>query len=106
MRYARQPQNDRRFARGDDFAGDAWQDTQTGEVTYTVVGHDPNVKAYRRDRSDGAVVEVSTEYALNRISHYYRDARNIWRDFGHQAPARTPFADYWFEDVDAGEAAE
>lgn len=53
QRYIRRPDYDRRMGRGDDFAGDAWEDiTQTvqgdgwGAVTivYTVVGYDPNNK--------------------------------------------------------------
>lgn len=42
VRYLRKPEADRRISRGDDFAGDAWLDTQTGETVYTVVGFDRN----------------------------------------------------------------
>lgn len=42
QRYIRQAQHDRRIARGDDWAGDAWLDTRTGQIVYMVVGHDPN----------------------------------------------------------------
>lgn len=42
VRYVRKPEADRRISRGDDFAGDAWLDTQTGETVYTVVGFDRN----------------------------------------------------------------
>jgi hypothetical protein len=45
LRYLRQPDQDRRFARGDDFAGDAWLDTETGAIVYTVVGYDRNTGA-------------------------------------------------------------
>lgn len=41
-RYIREPDNDRRIGRGDDFAGDAWRDRQTGEIKYVAVGHNPN----------------------------------------------------------------
>ena len=35
IRYERRPELDKRIARGDDFAGDAW-------VRWTAVGHSPN----------------------------------------------------------------
>jgi hypothetical protein len=41
-RYSRMPAADKRIARGDDFAGDAWLDTATGDTVYTVVGFDRN----------------------------------------------------------------
>jgi hypothetical protein len=34
---------DRRIARGDDFAGDAWLDKASGRIAYSAVGHDRNV---------------------------------------------------------------
>ena len=40
-RYIRRPDHDRRFACGDDFAGDAWHDTITDRIVYCVVGHAP-----------------------------------------------------------------
>ncbi len=40
-RYIRRPDHDRRFARGDDFAGDAWHDRDTDQIVYCVVGHAP-----------------------------------------------------------------
>jgi len=42
MRYERKPEHDRRIARGDDFAGDAWLDTTTGEIVYGAAGYDRN----------------------------------------------------------------
>jgi hypothetical protein len=42
--YIRRPEHDRRIDRGDDFAGDAWLDTTTGQLVYVVVGHDPNAQ--------------------------------------------------------------
>lgn len=36
----RVPREDRRQARGDAFAGDAWRDVTTGELFYVVVGID------------------------------------------------------------------
>jgi hypothetical protein len=45
MRYIRACEHDRRFARGDDFAGDAWLDTETGKIVWMVVGYDPNKRA-------------------------------------------------------------
>jgi hypothetical protein len=41
-RYIRQEQHDKRIARGDDFAGDAWLDKESNEIVYGVVGHDMN----------------------------------------------------------------
>jgi hypothetical protein len=42
MRYERVPQHDKRFARGDDYAGDAWRDIVTKEVFWVVVGRVPS----------------------------------------------------------------
>lgn len=42
LRYTRLPAHDRRFAHGDDFAGDAWTDTWTGAIVWAVVGYDRN----------------------------------------------------------------
>lgn len=39
--WVRAPQHDRRISRGDDFAGDAWMDRQTGTIRYVVVGQSP-----------------------------------------------------------------
>ena len=41
-RYERAPQFDKRFMWGDDFAGDAWRDRETGQIFWCVVGRDPN----------------------------------------------------------------
>ena len=50
-RYLRRVEHDRRIGRGDDFAGDAWEDTtRTANggswgalaIVYTAVGHNPN----------------------------------------------------------------
>jgi hypothetical protein len=38
MKWERVPQRDRRFAWGDDYAGDAWRNTETGETRYVAVG--------------------------------------------------------------------
>jgi hypothetical protein len=40
--WKRVPEHDRRFARGDDFAGDAWQNMQSDEIKYVAVGHAPS----------------------------------------------------------------
>lgn len=40
-RWSRRPEFDKRFAWGDDFAGDAWLDTDTGRIVYVAVGHRP-----------------------------------------------------------------
>lgn len=40
--YERKPEHDRRIARGDDFAGNAYLDTTTGEIIWVAVGVDPN----------------------------------------------------------------
>jgi hypothetical protein len=36
--YERAPEHDRRFARGDDFAGDAWRRLCDGQLRWVVVG--------------------------------------------------------------------
>ena len=40
--YIRTPEHDRRIHRGDDFAGDAWEDIFTGKIRYVAVGYNPN----------------------------------------------------------------
>lgn len=40
--WVRAPQHDRRISRGDDFAGDAWMDRQTGTIKHVAVGHHPS----------------------------------------------------------------
>ena len=42
--YYRQPKHDRRIARGDDFAGDAWKHVVTGKLIWVAVGHNPNMQ--------------------------------------------------------------
>ena len=42
QRYIRWPSEDRRFARGDDWAGDAWLDMHTGKIVWSAVGWDRN----------------------------------------------------------------
>jgi len=39
--YERAPEHDRRFSRGDDFAGDAWRNRRTGALRYVAVGTIP-----------------------------------------------------------------
>ncbi len=39
--WVRVPEHDRRIARGDDFAGDAWRHLETGELRYVAVGRKP-----------------------------------------------------------------
>lgn len=41
-RYLRMTWKDKRIARGDDFAGDAWYDVERNRLVYVVVGNDPN----------------------------------------------------------------
>lgn len=57
QRYIRRPEHDRRIGHGDDFAGDAWEDTThtvdgsswgAQTIVYTVVGYDPNQKEKAR----------------------------------------------------------
>lgn len=36
--WKRAPEHDRRIRRGDDFAGDAWRNTETGEIRWVAVG--------------------------------------------------------------------
>lgn len=43
QRFLRAPEHDRRFARGDDFAGDGWVDLATGQVVHGAVGRDRNL---------------------------------------------------------------
>ena len=45
VRFIREPAGDRRIARGDDFAGDAWIDNESGELVYGAVGFDRNTGA-------------------------------------------------------------
>jgi hypothetical protein len=40
-RFQRAPNHDRRIRRGDDFAGDAWRDRETGAIVYVAVGQKP-----------------------------------------------------------------
>lgn len=47
-RFARIPEHDRRIRRGDDFAGDAWRDRDTGEIKYVAVGVEPGAVTPRR----------------------------------------------------------
>lgn len=42
--WVRAPQHDRRISRGDDFAGDAWMDRQTGTIRFVAVGQSPDGK--------------------------------------------------------------
>ena len=42
MKYTRAPEHDRRIKRGDDFAGDAWLNNETGQIEYGAVGYDRN----------------------------------------------------------------
>lgn len=39
--WVRAPEHDKRFAHGDDYAGDAWRYAPTGEVKWTAVNHGP-----------------------------------------------------------------
>jgi hypothetical protein len=38
MKWQRKPELDKRFKHGDDYAGDAWQNIETGEIRYVAVG--------------------------------------------------------------------
>ena len=40
--WQREPELDTRFARGDDFASDAWRNVQTGELRRVIPGHRPD----------------------------------------------------------------
>lgn len=40
--FERMPEHDRRVGRGDDFAGDAWRNAETGQVMWSGVGVDLN----------------------------------------------------------------
>lgn len=39
--WQRTPQHDKRIANGDDYAGDAWHNSQTGEIKMVAVNHGP-----------------------------------------------------------------
>lgn len=54
MKYTRAPEHDRRIKRGDDFAGDAWLNNETGQIEYGAVGYD-------RNRLDADVAEREKE---------------------------------------------
>lgn len=41
MAFVRAPQHDKRFARGDDYAGDGWRNEKTGEIKMVAVGQSP-----------------------------------------------------------------
>jgi hypothetical protein len=41
-RFQRVPEQDRRIARGDDFAADAWLDAESGLIVYGAPGRDRN----------------------------------------------------------------
>jgi hypothetical protein len=47
--YERAPEHDKRFAWGDDYAGDAWRDKQTGAIRWTAVGVNIN-NPYHNDQ--------------------------------------------------------
>ena len=54
MKYTRTPEHDRRIRRGDDFAGDAWLNNETGQIEYGAVGYDRNeLDAARAGREFG-----------------------------------------------------
>lgn len=55
VRFVRSPQHDKRVPRGDNFAGDAWIDQETGQIVYGVVGHDRNAP---ENREAGAVTQA------------------------------------------------
>jgi hypothetical protein len=40
-RWERAPEHDRRIARGDDFAADAWRNLRTGKIRLVAVGCRP-----------------------------------------------------------------
>ena len=41
--WERAPERDKRFASGDDYAGDAWRHIMTGEIRYVAVGQKPGL---------------------------------------------------------------
>lgn len=60
MRYERKPEHDRRIGRGDDFSGDAWIDSKTGEIVYGAVGRDRNRIVYEEEERAMADYEKQT----------------------------------------------
>lgn len=52
-RFVRRPEEARRIGRGDDFAGDAWADTQTGALRWVAVDFDPNTGTQTRPHDAG-----------------------------------------------------
>jgi|GEM_PF-7108006 len=74
MRYVRAPEEDRRFARGDDFAGNAWRDTITGEIRHVAVGHDPNPANVTTNPLHLALIQVdAVQRALYQIGRELHD---------------------------------
>lgn len=57
--YTRAPEHDKRIARGDDFAGDAWRDREAGVILWVAVGHDPNALHQAASGSESAYAVVS-----------------------------------------------
>jgi hypothetical protein len=43
--FERAPEHDKRFARGDHYAADAWLDHDSGDVIFVAVGFNPNTDA-------------------------------------------------------------
>ena len=62
MKYTRAPQHDRRIRRGDDFAGDAWLNNETGKIEYGAVGYDRNELDADESEREFAQVEKEMMY--------------------------------------------
>jgi hypothetical protein len=61
--WKRTAEKDKRFANGDDYAGDAWLNTETSRVKYVAVGHAPShpmfdVSACKRCNDSGWLPEI------------------------------------------------
>lgn len=81
MRFTREPSQDRRIARGDDFAGDAWKDQKYGEITHVVVGHNPNQTCPMCDSQDTDFLESHSGIADgDDVDAYHCNGCN--KDFG------------------------
>lgn len=69
LEWMRAPDLDTRVARGDDYAGDAWRNSRSGEIKRVAVGRRPGETGGRRpNRWLRPPVELTSNYrALDRV---------------------------------------
>lgn len=74
-RFVRQPEHDRRIGHGDDFAGDAWLDTQENLIVWVAVGCEPGSDRqpndYERGWADGRTDVSILAQPLNTGEHTF-----------------------------------